>query len=63
MKKIRLNVGELHVESFAAASGDGKPGTVKAHNPSDHATCETLVCPCQVTEAISDCRCPVSPPC
>jgi hypothetical protein len=62
MKKLRLSVDELCVESFAVAVGNAETGTVKAYVPT-HATCETFVCPCQVTEAISDCRCPVSPPC
>ena len=63
MKKIRLDVDELHVESFAAATGNGETGTVKAHAPSEHATCETLVCPCQVSQDVSDCVCPGSRPC
>ncbi|HEX8904298.1 MAG TPA: hypothetical protein VF771_05610 [Longimicrobiaceae bacterium] len=62
MKKIRLNVDELHVESFAAAAGNGATGTVQAH-ASDNPTCQTLVCPCQVTQAVSDCVCPGSRPC
>ena len=63
MKKLRLKVDELCVESFAVAVGNGEAGTVKAHAPSEHATCQTLVCPCQVTQAVSDCVCPGSRPC
>ena len=62
MRKLRLSVDELCVESFAVAVGNGEPGTVKAYAPTN-ATCETFVCPCQVTEAMSDCVCPVSRPC
>ena len=72
MRKIRLSVDELRVESFAVATGDEETGTVKGHAPNsgqdtcghtcDDATCETLVCPCQVTQAVSDCVCPVSQP-
>jgi len=57
MRKLRLSVDELCVESFAVAVGNGEPGTVKAYAPTA-ATCETLVCPCQVTQAVSDCVCP-----
>ena len=73
MKKLRLNVDELCVQSFAVATGNGETGTVQAHAPSggqntcghtcDNATCETLVCPCQVTQDMSDCVCPVSRHC
>ena len=68
MKKIRLNADDLCVESFAVPTGSGETGTVRAHAPNsqqdtcghtcDNATCETLVCPCQVTQAVSDCVCP-----
>jgi hypothetical protein len=72
MKKIRLNVDELRVESFAVAAGNGETGTVRAFAPNsqqdschtcDDPTCETLVCPCQVTQDMSNCVCPVSRPC
>ena len=62
MKKMKLNVDELCVESFAVAVGNGETGTVKAYAPTQ-ATCETLVCPCQVTQDMSNCVCPVSRPC
>jgi hypothetical protein len=73
MKKIRLKVDELCVESFTVATGNGETGTVKAYVPNsgqdscghtcDDPTCETLVCPCQVTQDMSNCVCPVSRPC
>jgi hypothetical protein len=62
MKKLRLNVDELCVESFAAAPEIDGTGTVRAHAPTN-ATCETLVCPCQVTQEVSNCVCPGSRPC
>jgi hypothetical protein len=63
MKKLRLNVDELCVESFAAAPGSDGTGTVRAHAPPTNATCETFICPCQVTNDRSNCVCPVSQPC
>jgi len=64
---MRLKVDELRVESFAVAEAGAEPGTVggleEQQPPSrphtcDNPTCETLVCPCQVTQDISNCVCP-----
>jgi len=64
---MRLKVDELRVESFAVAEAGAESGTVggleEQQPPSrpqtcDNPTCETLVCPCQVTQDISNCVCP-----
>jgi hypothetical protein len=42
MDKIRLDVDELRVQSFATAEGDAKRGTVHAHDaPTDQVECPT----------------------
>ena len=66
MRKMKLNADDLRVESFAAAEGSAWGGTVRGHDgppPSrpqtcDNPTCETLICPCQVTQDVSNCVCP-----
>ncbi len=42
MKKLRLDLSNLRVESFALASEEGEAGTVKGNNT--YSTCE-VVCP------------------
>lgn len=69
MRKMKLSLDELRVETFSVAAGEGERGTVRGHAPQsggrdtcghtcDNATCETLVCPCQVTQEVSNCVCP-----
>jgi hypothetical protein len=63
-RKLRLE--DLRVESFTIDDADAGLGTVRAHEffGPTHArscggpTCQTLVCACVVTEALSDCVCP-----
>lgn len=66
MKKIRLNMEELRVESFAISAGTVEEGTVKAHaRPTlDQTcpdtckyTCDTHICPCRISENFTGCYC------
>jgi hypothetical protein len=64
MRKLLLE--DLRVESFVAGDIDQEQGTVRAHQlfGATHAhscngpTCQTLVCACVVSQALSDCICP-----
>ncbi|HEX5726907.1 MAG TPA: hypothetical protein VFX98_15640 [Longimicrobiaceae bacterium] len=66
MKKMKLNVDELCVESFAIVAETAENGTVKGHErpttrPScdetcDH-TCQTYACACLVSIGPTYCFC------
>ncbi|HEV7589410.1 MAG TPA: hypothetical protein VGO40_14945 [Longimicrobium sp.] len=46
MRKLRLDIEGIRVESFGTVSADGAPGTVWAHSDaSNKATCDTCVGP------------------
>ena len=66
MKKMKLSVDALRVESFAVASQSAeREGTVHAHARTDRytcpatceATCQTQVCPCPFSIDVTRCVC------
>jgi hypothetical protein len=66
MKKVKLSVESLSVESFPTASEGSEFGTVNGHeiptgkftcNESCAATCRTVACPCLVSEFFTQCIC------
>ena len=65
MKKMKLSLDALAVESFSVESARGE-GTVKGHegptgqftcNESCAPTCRTIACPCLVSEFFTQCIC------
>ncbi len=47
MRKLKLDLEQLSVESFAASSApQAGPGTVEAHNTAYEGTCNTYTCRC-----------------
>jgi len=56
MPTLKLVLTDLHVESFATATEDGREGTVHAHEPADAA-------PPRCTYDRYTCTCPVFPSC
>lgn len=64
MKKLRLRIDDLTVESFPTASTDGAHGTVRAHDATDDCK-ETLAPPsCPVAcETYDDTICGLSQAC
>lgn len=49
MRKLKLNVEALEVQTFAVASADGERGTVMAHSGWTHCgnlTCLLSLCDC-----------------
>ncbi|HEX6749641.1 MAG TPA: hypothetical protein VF092_20280 [Longimicrobium sp.] len=66
MKKVKLSLDALTVESFAVATEPAEKGTVDAHQPSGKPfTCDTCqdscqthgACPCLVTNGMLSCFC------
>ena len=67
MKKIKLNVDGLRVESFETERAAEGTGTVRAAeaasgrpwtcDPSCDFTCDTMACPCRVSEHPTMCYC------
>lgn len=65
MRKIRLDIEELEVESFDTAEGRGKAGTVRGHGftqlgcvPSEFSDCATCLegCPRDTLTCFASCR-------
>jgi hypothetical protein len=65
MKKVKLNLDALAVESFALVTETEEKGTVAAHAPSGRpyscntcaATCQTMACACPVSNGVLSCFC------
>ena len=65
MKKVKLSLDALAVESFTVAAEMAEKGTVDAHQPSGkpftcntcQATCQTMACPCLVSNGVVSCFC------
>lgn len=66
MKKMKLSMDELHVESFSIEAASAEAGTVKANeytgkvftcDPSCDPSCRTMACPCLVSEYFTQCIC------
>ncbi|HEX6749642.1 MAG TPA: hypothetical protein VF092_20285 [Longimicrobium sp.] len=56
MKKVKLSLDTLSVESFAVVAESAEKGTVLAHRPSGMPfTCDTCGATC-----LTDCTCPVT---
>lgn len=47
MRKIRMNVEDLHVDTFETSGADAPRGTVRGHW-SQVGTCDAVVATCQV---------------
>jgi hypothetical protein len=66
MKKVKLSLDALAVESFAVVNEADEQGTVEAHEaPTGKpftcntcaATCQTMACPCPVSNGLPSCFC------
>ncbi len=66
MKKVKLSLDELAVESFSVEGADAGSGTVRANEAatgqpftcdSCEFTCRTIACPCLVSEDVTACVC------
>lgn len=59
MRKLRLDVSGLTVESFPTNAGAAANGTVRGNDATDAAaTCMTFCCTCQATCPITHCHLP-----